>query len=307
MSAACRSICRSSPRCGRSDLDEFRDPDEQSQVVGVAGCTRSRAAVFVHLRYRRIPQRLSVFSRPSTSGREQRSVDGSQRSNPRSQCLPALRNEGLNPMSNDAGSGIGQLTNQAIEDVNRSSMEQTKKDLARSDNSQCRAIEAEFLQGNNPMKSAPALACNRLNVENGNPLLNIIYSLNLLNLKQKSLDKNTFEDTHYKQKFNLNAQDMAKIKEAVLTWAYNAGQTVGTPVKIILDDLYADKQVTDVNLFLKQVEQSIFSYKRAKNIKKGRKNPNAMAHINSRYYTEVNKSFDLIDKNLEGGKCLLNH
>ena len=213
----------------------------------------------------------------------------------------------MNPMSNDAGSGIGQLTNQAIEDVNKSAIKETKEALASSDNSQCRAIDSELLQDSSPMKSAPALACNRLNVENGNPLLNIIYYLNLLKLKQKSLDKNTFEDTHYKQKFNLNAQDMAKVKEAVLTWAYNAGQTVGTPVKIILDDLYADKQVTDVNLFLKQVEQSIFSYKRAKNIKKGRKNPNAMAHINSRYYTEVNKSFDLIDKNLEGGKCLLNH
>ncbi len=212
----------------------------------------------------------------------------------------------MNPMSNDAGSGIGQLTKAAIEDVNKSSITQTKKLLAESTNSSCRAIESELMQDKAPMSSSPAMACNRLNIEKGNPLLNIIYSLSLLSLKQKSLDKNTFNDPEYSKKFNLSPHDLARAKEAVLTWAYNAGQTVATPVKAVLDDYYSNRPVTDVKVFLEQVENSIYNYKRAKNIKKGRKNPDSMAHINSRYYSAVNNSFDLIDKNLEGGKCLLN-
>lgn len=212
----------------------------------------------------------------------------------------------MSPMLNDAGSGIGQLVKSAIDDVNKSSIEQTKKLLASSPNSSCRAIEAELMQDRAPMNGASGLACNRLNIEKGNPLLNIIYSLSLLTLKQKSLDKSTFNDPEYSKKFNLSPHDLARVKEAVLTWAYNAGQTVGTPVKAVLDDFYNDRPVTDVKLFLQQVENSIYNYKRAKNIKKGRKNPESMAHINSRYYSAVNNSFDLIDKNLEGGKCLLN-
>ncbi len=212
----------------------------------------------------------------------------------------------MNPMLNDAGSGIGQLVKAAIDDVNKSSIPQIKKLLASSPNSSCRAIESELMQGSTPMNGASSLSCNRLNLEKGNPLLNIIYSLSLLSLKQKSLDKNTFDDPDYSKKFNLSPHDLAQVKEAILVWAYNAGQTVGTPVKAVLDDFYSDHPVTDVKLFLKQVENSIYNYKRARNIRKGRKNPEAMAHINSRYYSAVNASFELIDKNLEGGKCLLN-
>ncbi len=212
----------------------------------------------------------------------------------------------MNPMKSDAGSGIGQLTNLAIEDVNNNSITKTKEVLTSSPDSQCRAIAAEFMQDKQPMKSSHALACNRLSVEKGNPILNIIYSLSLLNLQQKSLDLSTFKDPQYERKFNLSKQDLYKVKEAVSTWAYNAGQTVATPVKIVLDDFYSNKPVTDVKLFIKQVENAIYRYKRAKNIKNGRKNPETMAGINRDYYSKVTKSFDLVDQNLGGGKCLSN-
>jgi hypothetical protein len=213
--------------------------------------------------------------------------------------LPRESGYHVNAMNSnpDSGSGIGQLNRISIRDVNWYLIPELKQQLAGSKIAACRSIDTELFKSKTPMRENSAASCERLNLENGQPMLNIIYSMGVMKNKRKRMDLSIFNNAFNKNRFKLSEADMVKVREAVMMWSYNIGESVFPAVQATLGHYSAAHPVTNVKDLISRLKREIKYYI----ISKGGHD----SSIHSNYYDDVYASFNVVDRNhLGGGKCL---
>jgi len=205
----------------------------------------------------------------------------------------------VNAVSSTSAGGVGQFTEPAIVEVNRA-MSSLQNYLDSHKNNQCGDLSKEFLE--NPMSPSLRNACDRISIEKGNPVKNMIYSFAALRNARQYLNNNVFEDDVYSKYFALSTQDMAELKRSLMTWSHNTGMAGLTgPMYSLLKNQYSkSKKVSDVKVFLAQLK----TYSKTHPFRTRGYNPspsrlNEMAN----YFSNIQNDMSVIKGNV-GGSCL---
>ncbi|MBO9666491.1 MAG: hypothetical protein J7501_06715 [Bdellovibrio sp.] len=205
----------------------------------------------------------------------------------------------INIASKTGAGGIGQFTPVAITAVNKD-IESVRTYLAAKDNVQCTKLVDEFLQGDTPMKAINGNVCERISISNGNPVTNMIYTYAALRDAKDYFDETVFQDEKLSKKFALSADDLAKVKRALMIWSHNTGQAgLKTPLTKLLTTKYAKAKVTNADKFLSELKTYAYDYPN-----KGNSGSKARRQETSRYYAKIEDRMQKVEENAAGGSCL---
>lgn len=207
----------------------------------------------------------------------------------------------VNAVSSTLAGGVGQFTEPAIDEVNRS-LSTLRGYLDSHNSNQCADLSKEFLAGTPPMESGARKACGRISIEQGNPVKNMIYSFAALRNAGQYLSKYVLEDDVYSQYFALSASDKAELKRSLMTWSHNTGLAGLTgPMYSLLKNQYSkSKKVTNVQTFLAQLK----TYSKTHPFRTRGYNP-SRARLNEMagYFSNIQNDIKVIQANV-GGSCL---
>lgn len=207
----------------------------------------------------------------------------------------------VNAVSTTLAGGVGQFTEPAIDEVNRS-LPTLRNYLSSHNSTQCADLSKEFLVGNPPMESGARKACGRISIEQGNPVKNMIYSFAALRNAGNYLSKYVLDDGVYSQYFALSPSDKAELKRSLMTWSHNTGMAGLTgPMYSLLKNQYSKtKKVTNVQTFLAQLKTYSMTHPfRTRGYNPSRARLNEMAG----YFSNIQSDIKVIQANV-GGSCL---
>lgn len=207
----------------------------------------------------------------------------------------------FNAGNGSGASGMGQLTQDAIDAVNRLEMTNIRTHLAQQ-GGDCAKLATDLMQGRPPMRGGLTYRCDRMSLSRGNPALNLIYTMGNLKLSKRQLERSIFDDNRYKDVFaGLSTSERNRLETAIVVWSHNTG--VGgmqTPLTALLNSSYrGKKRITDVNAFLAELKQAHRDYPHS--VYRGK------AHAireKSGYYSAVSQRLSDIEKHAGGGSCV---
>lgn len=203
----------------------------------------------------------------------------------------------VNAISPTGAAGIGQFTYGAIDTVNRNQFEKMKAHLAKSNNQECNKLGEEILK--NKMSPNAGNNCERISIEDGNPLKNMLYTFSYLKTSKTELSKSIFENDSYKNKFHLSDSDKEKIQRAMMVWAHNAGPAgTWTPAKALLNSKYRNTKVTNADIFIQDLEKFMKKFPASANKKSSRRLET------SQYFPKISATLNDIENSAGGGSCL---
>lgn len=203
----------------------------------------------------------------------------------------------INAMSPTGAGGIGQFTEGAIQTVNDNHFQKMRKHLQNSSDSQCQKIANEVL--NNPMKQKFANSCERVSLEAGNPLKNMLYTYGYLKTSRSSMLTTVINHPSYSQKFALSRTELAKIERALMVWSHNAGPAgTWTPAKALLNSTYKNNKVTDADKFISEMERAMRLFPASANRGSARRNETAT------YYPKITSHLNNIKNSMESQTCV---
>jgi hypothetical protein len=203
----------------------------------------------------------------------------------------------MNVISPSGAAGAGQLTNDAIIDVNQH-MKGIRKNLESSNNPDCsQVLSKAFIK---PMKSGGI--CDRIGVYQDNPLRNMAYSFAYQKIVHDSLSVAFFENAAFSDIFkSLPAEESARLKYALVSWGHNTGPAgLKTPLAALLRDyVRKDKTVrtkADVDQFLSDLAVFNWSHPHPANSHRTRET--------SQYYSNIQTKMKKVTT--EPRSCLAN-
>ena len=205
----------------------------------------------------------------------------------------------VNAMSGTGAGGIGQFTGPAITDVNRNGLDSIRISLEGSKDPRCVRLSHEMLDSMTPMRAEKSRSCDRISIEKGNPMKNMIYTYAYLKNVKQSMSRVIFNNASYEKKFKLSASDLNKVKRALMVWSHNAGPAgTWTPAKALLNSVYRNKPVTSADEFINQMQSYMQKFPASANNNVGRKKET------SGYFPTITKTLNQIENNAGGGSCV---
>lgn len=201
-----------------------------------------------------------------------------------------------NAVSGTGSSGIGQLTSAAIKDINMNELAGLKDNMIASENTQCQTIANEFLSNKNPIRSDRKYSCDRVSIEKGNPLLNMIYTFAYVQKTKKDLDKFFFKQ--FEKSFNLSDEELNKLKLELSIWGHNTGiMGLLVPMKILMKK-YQSARITDRTKFLEELAIQMTKTPASANRSRSRRRET------SNYFPKIQERLALIKNDFAGGSCI---
>jgi hypothetical protein len=129
----------------------------------------------------------------------------------------------MNAVSPTGAAGIGQFTSDAITSVNNLQIPKVRQ-MLEAQGGDCARLSKEILAAKPPMRSKRSQSCDRISLERGNPLLNIIYSYAALVTSKKELSKDIIDGRRFKTFFtSLSETQKSRLKTSLSIWAHNTG------------------------------------------------------------------------------------
>lgn len=127
----------------------------------------------------------------------------------------------LNAVSSTGSGGLGQLTQDAIQDVN-DNMKDLKSYLKSNRNLSCADLSEKILKSEKPMQKNRS--CDRFSIEKGNPFLNLIYTFAYQKNVRVALNSLMFRSERHAFRFaSMPAAEREKLIRATSIWAHNTG------------------------------------------------------------------------------------
>lgn len=207
----------------------------------------------------------------------------------------------FNAGNGSGASGLGQLTQDSIDAVNRLEMTNIRTHLAQQ-GGDCAKLATDLMQGRPPMRGGLSYRCDRLSLSKGNPALNLIYTFGNLKLSKKQLERSIFDDRRYSDIFaGLSTAERNRLETSIVIWSHNTG--VGgmqTPLTSLLNASYkGKKRITDVDAFLTELKQAHRDYPHSAY----RGKSHAISE-KSGYYSAIANRLRGIESNAGGGSCV---
>ncbi|MBX3039654.1 MAG: hypothetical protein KF789_02960, partial [Bdellovibrionaceae bacterium] len=205
----------------------------------------------------------------------------------------------MSAMSSSGAAGFGQLTESAIQSINKNELSGIRKVL-KEQGGACTRLSTEYLSGTPPMRSQVSKSCDRISMAKGNPLTNMIYSIANVMQSKRYLNGDIINSSRLKERFDLSASERKRLLTAISVWSHNTGLGgMKTPLLALLNSTYrGNKKVTDVDKFLKELKQAMLDYPHRANKRTKRKKET------SAYYPSIKSAIQSMNKNVGGGSCL---
>lgn len=201
-----------------------------------------------------------------------------------------------NATSGTGSGGIGQLTSDAIKDINTNELENIRRTFDLNENNQCQLLKQEFLNKDQPMRSSRKLNCDRVSLEKGNPLVNMIYTIAYVQKTKKDLDRFFFNQ--FTNSFKLTSEELEKLKLDLSIWGHNTGvMGLLVPLKILMKK-YKKSGVQDRSRFLAELAEQMKRTPASANSSSSRRKET------SNYFPKIQSKLNLIKENFAGGSCL---
>lgn len=155
----------------------------------------------------------------------------------------------INAMSFSGSTGVGQLTSGAISYLNGSPMDRVRAHLKNSPHKACQRMANEIL--NKQMAPERSRSCERISIQDGNPLKNMVYSLAYVRANKEILNSAYFSGRDKAKLNGLPASEKDRLLTALAMWAHNTGSGgLGAPLNALLNSKYRNKPITNVDEFL---------------------------------------------------------
>jgi hypothetical protein len=117
--------------------------------------------------------------------------------------------------------GAGQLTQGAIQEINKNELALVKMHLARSQQPVCKLLETTLSV---PMKDKFSQSCDRISMDGGNPLKNMIYTVAYQKQSRFSIRKHHLDSPLASHIFSsLSDTDKDFLERQLAIWAHNSG------------------------------------------------------------------------------------
>ena len=203
----------------------------------------------------------------------------------------------INAMSPTGAGGIGQFTEGAIQTVNDNHLQRVKRHLQNSTDLQCQKMVTEILD--TPMKQKFAHSCERVSLESGNPLKNMLYTYAYMKTARSAILSTVINHPSYSHRFALSSTELAKVERALMVWSHNAGPAgTWTPAKALLNSTYKNKKVTDADKFISEMERAMRMFPASANRGSARRNETAT------YYPKITSHLNNIKNSMENSTCV---
>lgn len=204
----------------------------------------------------------------------------------------------MNAMSSSGAAGFGQLTEDAIKSINRNELGSIRKVL-NDQGGACARLSKEYFSST-PMRSELSKSCDRISLQKGNPLTNMVYSIANVMQSKRYLSGDIINASRFKDRFDLSSSDRKRLLTALSVWSHNTGLGgLKTPLLSLLNSKYrGNKKVTDVDKFLEEMKQAMLDYPHRANKRSARKKET------SKYYPSIKSAIQSMNKNVGGGSCL---
>lgn len=200
----------------------------------------------------------------------------------------------FNAMSPSGAGGLGQLTEDGLNAVEKSQISDIKAFLTRPESSiLCKNLSRVYLNPGILPRTDYDYNCDRISVTRGQPVVGLIYVYGHIKLSEdevnRFLNKN---DGKYRQRFNLSEVEMDRLVTALSLWSHNTGAMgLLTPMTYLIRNKYSKKKVTNVDLFIDELKK----YMGTHSISRSRRR----VLETQGYYSEILKI-----QNRSGAKCL---
>lgn len=205
----------------------------------------------------------------------------------------------MNVVSSTGAAGIGQFTSDAIDDVNDNDFPQLRSKLEAMGGS-CARMSRDILSGNPPMRATSSRSCDRVALERGNPLLNLVYMFAYVARAKKDFSRDFFDDRRFAKFFaGLPPHEKNRLRTILTMWSHNTGPAgLRTPLMALLNTKYRGSQVTDVNQFVKDLAQSMRQYPHPANDSESRRSET------SNYWPVAASALSKLERDAGGGSCV---
>lgn len=210
----------------------------------------------------------------------------------------------INAKSGINGTGVGQLVNIAIDDVNQNALGNIRTALNRAGApEQCGRISSEMFQQARPLESGMGNECDRMSVEKRNPLLNMMYSMSLIQIMH-----NRMESTWraHASSMNLSPADFKQVKEQVMTWAYNLGGGITARLVSQVLQRHRSSPATNPKALVEKIKTEVQGEIASNIIRSGGSSERGYREGQAKgaYPSVVHKKFNDVNTHFGGGQCL---
>lgn len=125
----------------------------------------------------------------------------------------------INARSSTGASGLGQITDGATNAINRAEWSNMMRHIQNSTNPSCQQLKRMNLQPARPSRGA---VCDRIGLEAGNPVTNMLYTIGHMKLVRKEVEL-TVNRKIRENGIRLSAAQKEKLLGALTTWGHNTG------------------------------------------------------------------------------------
>ena len=125
----------------------------------------------------------------------------------------------INARSSTGASGLGQITDGATNAINRAEWSNMMRHIQNSTNASCQQLKRMNLQPARPSRGA---VCDRIGLEAGNPVTNMLYTIGHMKLVRKEVEL-TVNRKIRENGIRLSAAQKEKLLGALTTWGHNTG------------------------------------------------------------------------------------
>lgn len=206
-----------------------------------------------------------------------------------------------NVQSPTGAAGSGQLVKGAIDVINRAErrkmMQYNSDNKGASTNSRSCSLIPRVL--NKPMSGKKSRQCERMSLDDGNPLKNMAYTFANVRLNYLTLQKAVFTNSAFHGALSdLSEAERLRLQMITATWAHNTGAAgMRRPLQRTLFK-YANqaRKVTDVDEFVKELSRNLDQYPHPANSSTGRRRET------SQFFNHIKARTEKI-QTLAGGSC----
>lgn len=206
-----------------------------------------------------------------------------------------------NVQSPTGAAGSGQLVKGAIDVINRAErrkmMQYNSDNEGAPTNSRSCSLIPRVL--NKPMSGKKSRQCERMSLDDGNPLKNMAYTFANVRLNYLTLQKAVFTNSAFHGALSdLSEAERLRLQMITATWAHNTGAAgMRRPLQRTLFK-YANqgRKVTDVDEFVKELSRNLDQYPHPANSSAGRRRET------SQFFNHIEARTKKIQR-LAGGSC----
>jgi hypothetical protein len=203
----------------------------------------------------------------------------------------------VNAVSPTGAGGPGQFTQPAIQTVNQN-MSALVSYLSKSSNPICNDALVKALRP--PMSDSPSHSCERISLQDNNPLRNLIYIYAYQAVMHRGIE-GLFSGPAYAPIVDqLSADNRERLISGLATWSHNTGLGgMQVPLRALLWNYVRSGKVLknrgDIGHFLDQLQQNMLTHPHPANNSPGRRRETY------NYYSAIFSRAETIGKHLNGG------